>query len=111
MSLPHIVPLKGTCMHEGQSHIYIVMKFVPQNLEQLLEGKFHLCVIIIKVYDLKTFLYSTRLLCVGHELKWSETLKILRQLALSLEAVDKQGYVIGDLKPDNVLIDQVINCK
>ncbi|KAL3503087.1 hypothetical protein ACH5RR_037536 [Cinchona calisaya] len=44
-------------------------------------------------------------------LDWNNTLKVLRQMASALVEVSKKNFVIGDLKPDNVLLDEEYNVK
>ncbi|KAL7086935.1 hypothetical protein ACP275_13G033800 [Erythranthe tilingii] len=71
----NIVPLIGYCRHK---EYYLVMKFIPNNLKDLIEGV---------------------------ALNWEETLHISSQLAWSIKAIIEQNYVVGDIKPDNILID------
>ncbi|KAI3469094.1 hypothetical protein Pfo_025757 [Paulownia fortunei] len=40
------------------------------------------------------------------ELDYEQTLKILMQLANAIKVIIKEDYVIADIKPDNVLIDE-----
>ncbi|XP_012830654.1 PREDICTED: probable receptor-like protein kinase At4g10390 [Erythranthe guttata] len=65
------------------------MKFVPRTLEKVLETK--------------------EGGIVGYELNWARTLGILKQLANGIKALIAEDYVSGDIKPDNVLVDEEYN--
>lgn len=65
-----------------------------------------ICGKFIIVY-ISMFLKIYVTLSAVRELGWSYILNILSQLARALQSVKNEDYVIGDLKPDNILIDNV----
>lgn len=45
---------------------------------------------------------------IAIELQWPEVLHIVKQLANGIKAIISENYVIGDITPDNILVDGVI---
>ena len=41
------------------------------------------------------------------ELNWKTSLKIVKQVAEALAYINGKNFVIGDFKPDNILVDEV----
>lgn len=47
----------------------------------------------------------------GHltDLNWKDTVKICEQIASAVNKVHEKQLVIVDIKPENILLDQVLN--
>ncbi|XP_073154120.1 probable receptor-like protein kinase At4g10390 [Henckelia pumila] len=76
---PNIVSLLG--IYHDDNRFCLILNYVPRNLEEVLEGN----------------------------LGWPYAHKILLQLAAAIGEISAKNFVVGDIKPDNVLIDEEYN--
>ncbi|XP_073059718.1 probable receptor-like protein kinase At4g10390 [Primulina eburnea] len=77
----HIVSLIGI-QCDDEEHFSLVLNYVPGNLEVVLQEM---------------------------KLEWPGVHKILLQLAMAIQEISRKDFVVGDIKPDNVLLDKEYN--
>ncbi|XP_073148816.1 probable receptor-like protein kinase At4g10390 isoform X2 [Henckelia pumila] len=79
---PNIVTLLGTNDNNDDERLCLVLNYLPKNLEVVLEEG---------------------------NLGWPQVHKILSQLAAAIGKISGKIFVVGDIKPKNVLLDEEYN--
>ncbi|KAL8028741.1 hypothetical protein ABFX02_14G180500 [Erythranthe guttata] len=79
---PQIISLIGTS--RDSESCCLVLDYVRRNLEDFIKEE-------------------------GDELSWARTLNIIKQVAYAVKAIVEKGYVNSDIKPNNILIDDMDN--
>ncbi|XP_075481312.1 putative receptor-like protein kinase At4g10390 [Primulina tabacum] len=78
----HIVSLIGIQCDDDEEHFSLVLNYVPGNLEVVLQEM---------------------------KLEWTGIHNKLLQLAMAIQEISSKDFVLGDIKPDNVLLDKEYN--